>query len=336
LEPGIKKVAVTGGTGCLGQPLLKKLGNNDIDINLLSLPGETVVQTIKRNARIISGNLNSTESLYQLTKDCDIVFHLAAKVHSIPRTKVEEEEIYQVNVKGTKNLLEAARKNKVKRFLFYSTVGVYGKDADFHGDELLPCQPITVYAKSKYQAEQLVLESSKNGGPEGVVLRFPVAYGPLDRGNVASLIKAIHGKYFFYFGNGKVKRSMISSENAVEAAVLAAFKTEAANQLFCVTDNQDHTIEDLVESVCVALGTNWRPFRIPISLANAIGKGGDFFEKTIHIPFPINSDKVRKLSRSLIISCDKAQSILGYCSTETLPQGISKEVKWLKGIHGWK
>lgn len=164
--------------------------------------------------------------------DCDIVFHLAGKVHSVPETKEEEKEFFRVNMEGTRNLLEAAKKNKVKRVVFYSTVGVYGKDADFHGDELSPCWPGSVYAKSKYQAEQLVLTSSNDGGPEGVVLRFPVVYGPLDRGNIAKLIKAVQSKLFFYFGDGNCLRSMISSGNAAEAAVRAAFEPKAANEVF--------------------------------------------------------------------------------------------------------
>jgi len=170
--------------------------------------------------------------LNTLCIDCDIVFHLAGKVHSVPETKEEEKEFFRVNMEGTRNLLEAAKKNKVKRVVFYSTVGVYGKDADFHGDELSPCWPGSVYAKSKYQAEQLVLTSSNDGGPEGVVLRFPVVYGPLDRGNIAKLIKAVQSKLFFYFGDGNCLRSMISSGNAAEAAVRAAFEPKAANEVF--------------------------------------------------------------------------------------------------------
>jgi UDP-glucose 4-epimerase len=329
------KVAVTGGTGCLGQPLLKKLANNDIDINLLSLPGETLNQIVQKNVRIIRGDLNSYESLCQLTKDCHIVFHLAGRVHLVPATTEEELEFYKVNIEGTRNLLTAAKKNNVKRVIFFSTVGVYGKDADFYGDELSQCHPVSAYAKSKYQAEQLVLESSKNGGPEGVVLRFPVVYGPLDRGNVASLINTIYCKKFFYFGEGKAKRSMISSVNAAEAAYSAALEPEAANQIFCVTDGQDYTIEELVETICLALNTNWRPLHLPLFLAHSIGKMGDFLEKSTHIHFPLNSDKVRKLSHPLTFSCEKAKGILGYKPIETLMQGLSGEIDWLKTINGW-
>jgi len=330
------RVVVTGGTGCLGRPLLDKLIREGLDVKLLALTNDPATESLTKNIHVINGTINSPRVLESLTKDCDVVFHLAGMVHTVPGTREEEQKFHQVNVKGTKKLLVAARKNKVKRVVFYSTVGVYGKDADFHGDELSPCRPVSVYAKSKYQAEQLILVSSKNGGPEGVVLRFPVVYGPLDRGNVASLIKTIHKKCFFYFGDGKARRSMISSKNAAEAAFLAAFEPKAANQIFCVTDGQDYTIENLVESICLALDIKWRPFHIPISIANSIGKIGDFIENKICIPFPINSDKVRKLSRPLTFSCEKAERLLGYKLVETLQEGISREVEWLKRTQGWK
>ena len=215
-------VAVTGGTGCLGRPLVDKLITDGAYLRLLTLPNDHPITFIDNQVKTITGNISSCEALNMLCRDCEVVFHLAGMVHSVPGTKKEEQKFYQVNMEGTRNLLEAAKKNRVKRIVFYSTVGVYGKDADFHGNELSPCKPDSVYAESKYQAEQLVLNSFNNGGPEGVVLRFPVVYGPLDRGNVAKLIKAIRGKLFFFFGDGNCLRSMISSKNAAEAAVRAA------------------------------------------------------------------------------------------------------------------
>lgn len=266
--------------------------------------------------------------------DCDIVFHLAGKVHSVPETKEEGKEFFRVNMEGTRNLLEAAKKNKVKRVVFYSTVGVYGKDADFHGDELSPCWPGSVYTKSKYQAEQLVLTSSNDGGPEGVVLRFPVVYGPLDRGNIAKLIKAVQSKLFFYFGDGNCLRSMISSGNAAEAAVRAAFEPKAANEVFCVTDGRDYTMNELVDSICHALGMSWRPYHVPVLLADLAGRFGDILRKWAHVPFPIDSDRVRKLSCPLTFSCEKAKEVLGYEPVETLDEGIIREVEWMMDKKG--
>jgi nucleoside-diphosphate-sugar epimerase len=323
------RIAITGGTGCLGRPLVERLVSDGASIRLLIHPDDTSITRFDKQIEIITDALNVHQSLDMLTRNRDVVFHLAGKVHSVPRTKGEEQEFYRVNVEGTRNLLEAAKKNGVQRVIFYSTVGVYGENADFHGDELSPCRPGSVYAKSKFQAEQLILNSSREGGSEGVVLRFPVAYGPLDRGNVARLINAVHKKLFLYFGDGSCLRSMVSSKNAAEAAIRAAFETKAANQVFCVTDGKDHTINDLVISICNALKISKRPYHVPILLADIAGKFGDFLYKWTCKPFPIDSSKVRKLSRPLTFSCEKVKKVLGYEPVDTLEKGIRREVEWL-------
>jgi len=333
------RFAITGGSGCLGRPLVEKLVAGGACPKLLTFPNEPYTIFLDNQVKTITGDLSSSEALGTLCMDCDVVFHLAGMVHSVPGTNEEEQEFFRVNVEGTRNLLEAARKNKVKRIVFYSSVGVYGKDADFHGDELSPCKPGSVYAESKYLAEHLVLNSSNDGGPEGVVLRFPVVYGPLDRGNVAKLIKAIQSRLFFYFGDGNCLRSMISSKNASEAAVRAAFEPQAASEVFCVTDGRDYTMNELVDSICHALGTSWRPYHVPVLLADLAGKLGDILRKWVHVPFPIDSDRVRKLSRPLTFSCEKAKRGLGYEPVETLGDGIKKEVEWvrrLRRLHGLK
>ena len=329
-------MGVTGGTGCLGLPLIKRFTDIGLKIKLLTLPDDPHKSLVPKNVKIIVGDILCLETLRSFTRNCDIVFHLAAKVHANAKCKKEEKSFYDINVEGTRLLLQTASSKKVKRIIFFSTVGIYGKDADFYGNELSPCKPTSVYARSKYLAEQLVLDAHKNGGPEGVVLRFPVVYGPLDRGNMAGLIKAIYHKQFFYFGDGKAYRSMISSENTAEAALRAAFEPRAANQIFCATDGRDYTMREVVEAICEALDTDWRPCHVPLFIAKILGKSGDLIERLACTTMPINSDRVRKLSRPLTFSCDKAKRILKYEPIETLQAGIFKEVKWLLTENGWK
>jgi len=328
------KAAVTGATGCLGKPLVDRLIADGVYLKCLALPNDVRLSYPAKKIEIITGHVNSPDAMELLCRDCDFVFHLAGMVHSIPGTREEEKEFFRVNVEGTRNLLEFAKKNRIKRVVFYSTVGVYGKYADFHGDELSPCKPHSVYAKSKYQAEQLVLNSSNDGGPEGVVLRFPVVYGALDRGNVAALIKAVKKKQFFYFGDGDCLKSMISSRNAAEVAIRASIEPAAADEVFCVTDGQDYTMSEFVDCICRALGTIWRPYHVPVLLADLAGSCGDVLRKWAHVPFPIDSDRVRKLSRPLTFSCEKAKRVLEYEAVETLEEGIKKEVGWLKKKDG--
>lgn len=324
------KVAVTGGTGCLGRPLIKKLLKAGIETRLLSLPHEIIDDDLNQKVQIFYGHLDSTDVLMKLVEDCDVVFHLAGKVHTVPKTINEESEFYRVNVDGTRNLIEACSLCGVKRIIFYSTVGVYGKDGNFHGDEQSLCEPVSVYGKSKLMAEKLVLESELNGGPQGIVLRFPVVYGAFDKGNVHKLIKAIIQKRFFFFGDGRCRRSMISSMNAAEAAFSAAIEPFSGSDVFCVTDGQDYQMIELVDAICCAGRTSWRPLHIPIPVAKLIGKIGDILELTAKRKLPVNSQTVIKLSSPLTFSCEKAKKTFNYQPVDTLFKEIFAEVEWVK------
>ena len=149
---------------------------------------------------------------------------------------------------------------------------------------------------------------------------------------MAKLIKSIRNRLFFYFGNGNCLRSMISSRNAAEVAVRAAVEPKAVNEVFCVTNGQDYTMNEIVESICGALDMNWRPYHLPVFLAELAGRFGDVLRKWCHVPFPIDSDRVRKLSRPLTFSCEKAKRVLGYEPVEILKEGILKEVIWLNSL----
>ncbi len=327
------RVAVTGGTGCLGRPLIRRILEDGHKIKLL-IPENESGGFLPNGIRSVQGTITSPGPLDSLTSGCETVFHLAGKVHVVPGSRKEEEEFFRINLEGTRLLLEAAARNGVRRIVFYSTVGVYGKDADFAGDEGAPCNPVSAYALSKLKAEELVLRSGKCGGPEGVVLRFPVVYGPMDRGNVALLISAVNQRRFFVPGNGLNLRSMINSENAAHAAALAGFHPAAAGRVFCVTDGVDYSFNCIIEAICRALEVQWEPPKVPLSTAQLIGKFGDFAEK-LGMSFPLNSAKVRKLSGSLTFSCSKVREALGYEPRRSLDEGLKAEVAWLRLKEGW-
>ncbi|BBO80258.1 NAD dependent epimerase/dehydratase [Desulfosarcina ovata subsp. sediminis] len=329
-------ISITGATGCLGQPLLDILQLSGYQVKALLLPQDRLPVRFINKFQVINGDINSTDTLESFCHNSDIIFHLAGKVHYVPKSKFDELDFFRINVDGTQKLISSAKKNKVKRIVFFSTVGVYGKNFNFHGNEDSACRPITSYAKSKLLAENLILKSSKNGGPEGVVLRFPVVYGPLDRGNVAKMIETVHKKIFFYFGDGNYKRSMISSKNAAEAAIKAAFEPKAANETFLVTDGQDYTLTEFANAICEALDTNWRPFHIPLAFARLAGIIGDGIERIVPFSFPLNSNRVSKLSGSLTFSCEKAKKKINYQPIESLREGIKREVEWLKLEKRWK
>jgi len=92
-------------------------------------------------------------------------------------------------------------------------------------------------------------------------------------------------------------------------------------EVFCVIDGRDYTMNELVDYICGALGMNWRPWHVPVKIAELAGKIGGLVEKGVGIELPIDSDRVRKLSRPLTFSCEKAKRVLGYEAVETIEEG---------------
>lgn len=319
------QVAITGGTGCLGRPLIRKLQSMGCSVRLLVSIGE-VYPEFSTSVQVVQGNINDEMAINKLLEGVALIFHLAAKVHDFSTGR--DSEFARINIEGTRLLLRQAGIAGVKRIIFYSTVGVYGKDGDFAGDEQSPCSPKNPYALSKYSAEQIVL-SSGLAGPGGVVLRFPMVYGEFDRGNMSRMIDAIKRHRFAALGPGLNLRSMISAVNAAEAAVLAGFAPNCAGKVYCVTDGVDYTLNQLIETICKCLGTSWRPPYVPIVIARILGMMGDVAEKILDRPMPFSMATVRKLSTSLTFSCEKIKRELGYIPVQSLAEGIAEEVKWI-------
>lgn len=294
------KVLVTGAAGCLGRAVLWRLalgGHQVRAVDLTSRDGASA------SVEWVTADL-TTEDLDTLVVDCDAVIHLAALVH---RPDVTDPTMYRrINVEITEALADAASAAAVvpTRFIFSSTVGVYGRDHDLHADESSIVAPATPYAASKLDAERAVL---KRGG---VVLRFPVVYGAGDRGNVAQLIRAVAAGRFVLPGRCTAPRSLVASANAAEACV-RALEGVAPTGVYLVTDNDDRSVRVLVETMASSLIP---PVRVrtapyaPIWCAAAAGSmlGG------VGVRSPITLDALRKLTTPLTFSCELARQTFGY------------------------
>lgn len=320
-------VAVTGGTGCLGRPLIQKLLSMGCYVRILVEP-RTAIPSHFEGVDIIRGDILDPLAIDKLLKNAKCVFHLAAKVHDFIGSA--DLEFMRINVDGTQLLLQKASKSGVKRLVFYSTVGVYGKDGEFHGDELSMCSPQNPYSMSKYAAEQLVLLPQKWGNLEGVVLRFPLAYGAFDKGNMFRMIDAIRRRRFAVFGTGLNVRSLVSSINATEAAVASAFSPGCGGNIYCVTDTIDYTLNQLVETICSGLKLSWRPPNIPHVVASALGVLGETVYGIMGKPPPFGIATVKKLTTNLTFSCEKIRRETGYAPIQTLADGIASEIAWLR------
>ena len=174
-----KKVVVTGGAGFIGSHLVEALVNHNaqvIVLDNLTTGTKENLSTIFNKITFIEGDIRNSKTCLQALQGTSIVFHLAAQV-SVPESVKNPRFCFETNVSGTFNLLEAAQKNNIKRFIFSSSCAVYG-DQKKPCKESLTCHPTSPYAWSKFFGEQLCQQYSETFLLPTLCLRYFNVYGP--------------------------------------------------------------------------------------------------------------------------------------------------------------
>ncbi|HEV7218457.1 MAG TPA: hopanoid-associated sugar epimerase, partial [Terriglobales bacterium] len=155
---------ITGATGFLGSHVARVLAEQGAQLRLLVRPTSDLKNIEGLNAERVSGDLRDAGSIEKAMSGCDVVFHVAADYRL---WAPDSDQMYRSNVEGTRTILNAARKNRVRRVVYTSSVATMGFTADgSSADENSPVSlenMIGHYKRSKYMAEQIAVEAGRNG-----------------------------------------------------------------------------------------------------------------------------------------------------------------------------
>tara|TARA_A100001015_G_scaffold291657_1_gene366087 strand:- start:4328 stop:5332 length:1005 start_codon:yes stop_codon:yes gene_type:complete len=179
------KIFITGAEGFIGSHLTEKLVNEGFSVKALVLYNsfnsngwlDTIDPKIKKNIEIVYGDIRDQNNIRSYMKDCEIVFHLAALI-AIPYSYISPESYIETNVKGTLNVLLAARDNDIINFINTSTSEVYGSAIYAPIDESHPFQPQSPYSASKISADQISISFFKSFNMPVNIIRPFNTYGP--------------------------------------------------------------------------------------------------------------------------------------------------------------
>jgi len=306
---------VTGASGFIGHPLCHQLQKQGMQV-------KSLLRTLREPGPwhdFAAGDISETLAP-DVMEQIDTVFHLAGKAHALSETRQDEEEYFQINTEGTRRVLEAAQQAGVRRFVFFSSVKAMHEEGPDCLDETFPCHPETPYGKSKFAAERLVLAG--NYIPEPVVLRLSMVYGPAMKGNLPRMIEAVRKGRFPpipEFGN---KRSMVHVEDVVQAALLAAEKSQAIGQTYIVTDGHPCSTRQLYEWICEAVNRPVPGWQIPKMALNGLAKVGDTISRVRGRRFIFDSDALTKLTGSAWYSSHKLETELGFHAQHSLRESL--------------
>lgn len=263
----MQKVLVTGATGAIGKVLVKRLIELGCSVRVFVRSGSDL-SGIHNSAEIFCGNLFSEKDLTLACRGVDTVFHLAAKLHINNPTPLDEKEIFRVNLDATKLLVRASWKNSISRFVYFSTINVYGvsEERNIFDESSVPT-PVTAYAKSKLGAEKYVLAlvNRNTGEPAGVVLRYASVFGPNMKGNYRLLTMLAKAGIKILPGDGLNRRTLIDAEDAVSAAISAALHPETPGRFFNITDGTFHSLESIYSSMLESFGRCSSVIRFPLA-----------------------------------------------------------------------
>jgi len=245
------KILVTGGAGFIGKHLVKYLldKGNTITIfdNFSNSEEKSLEYYIKSGVKIVNGDIRKFDEILKETEDQDVLIHLAAKI-SVSQSILNPSETFEVNVDGTKNVLEACKKNYVKKIIIASSAAVYGEGSS--GMKLIESaktNPISPYGKSKLKMEQ---EIEKNNKIDCVILRFFNIFGigqtPEYAGVITKFIEMISSnKPLEIFGDGMQTRDFVSINDVVES-IYDAIKN-GKNGTYNIASGKAITINELAE-----------------------------------------------------------------------------------------
>ncbi len=313
-----KRVLVTGGSGFIGSHLVEELVKRGADVTVTTFHKRNDLPNLSRvidKVKVFKGDLRDNEFALEATKDKDIVMNLAARVAGVDFNSKHSSVMFRDNISLFIPIIEAARINKVKRFLTVSSACVYPRYCKMpineeDGFKESPDPANEGYGWAKRMEEYLSRKYYEEYGMEIAIVRPFNTYGPRDNFNLetAHVISSLIVKIFrgdnplVVWGNGEQSRSFIYWKDFVEGLILATEKYPKADPVNIGSD-EEVSIGDLARMIVELSG------------------------REVNIKF----DETKPTGQPRRV-CDtkKAREILGFEAKVPLIEGLKETIKWYK------
>ena len=319
-------ILVTGVPGWLGTRLVEIFRERGREVSCLTLPGLGNSYLRKIGARVVEGDLLDSKSLRASCHNIKTVFHCAGLIHP---QKVKE--LYELNVKGTNNILEEAIKSGAERFIYISSNSAAGINTSrsILMRESDPERPYMNYGLSKHKAEELVNRAFREKRIKTTILRPCWFYGIRQPERQTRFFRMIKNGNPIIFGDGNNLRSLSYIDNIVEALLLAEQKSVSIGETYWVADRKAYPVIEIYRTIARLLGVkDFRPRFVPAFVSGAceftdkLLQGAGCYVKEIHV--------AAEMTKDIACSIKKAQDELGYDPKIELEEGMERSIKWCK------
>jgi len=302
---------VTGATGFVGSHVARALADRGADLRLLVRANSNTKNIDDLKADRVTGDLRDPASLEKGIAGCDVVFHVAADYRLWVR---DPDEMYRANVEGTRAILEAARKNRVRRVVYTSSVATMGFTSDGQpADENSPLsldKMIGPYKRSKFMAEQVAIEAAR-AGQDVVIVNPSTPVGerdikPTPTGHI--VVDFLKKKFPAYVDTGL---NLVDVKECSLGHILSLEKGRTGERY--ILGGENLTLKQILDKLAAITGLPSPTIRVPYVLALATGVVDEIVTGRIRGREPrATIDAVRMGRKKMFVSSAKAERELGW------------------------
>lgn len=327
----MSKILVTGSTGLVGGNLVRKLIDNGERVKVLLRKTSKLVAFKPEEVEIAYGDITDKFSLIDALKDCDYLYHSAAMVTMWTPDEKSKKQMYEINVTGTTNCMEAALKQKVKKVVYVSTVDALGIRSKYNpADETVSfsegMQQLNVpYANTKHKAQVEALKFV-NKGLDVVVVNPTFMFGAYDaKPSSGEMIIAVKkGLTLMYTGGGN---NFVDVKDVVEAMITTMQKGRTGECY--ILGNENLTYKEIFTKIANVVKGRKPQVLAPKTLIKIAGYAGDIFGKLTNQEAPVNSIYAKFANIYHYFNPQKARIELGLKQTP-VEVAIERAYIWFK------
>jgi dihydroflavonol-4-reductase len=322
---------VTGATGFLGSHVARVLAEQGAELRLLVRPASDLRNVDGLKADRVVGDLRDPASVERALSGCEVVFHVAADYRLWVR---DPDEMYRSNVEGTRSLLEAARKQGVRRVVYTSSVATMGFTSDHHGSVADEQSPVSMadmighYKRSKFMAEQVAIGAAKSG-VDVVIVNPTTPVGerdikPTPTGRI--VVDFLKRKFPAYVETGL---NLVDATECARGHLQALEKGRAGERY--ILGGENLTLKQILDRLAAITGLKSPTVKLPYFFALATGVVDEMVTGRILGREPrATIDAVRMGRKMMFVSSAKAERELGW-KTVPVENALRRSVDWFRG-----
>ena len=322
------RALVTGASGFTGSSLSNELARRGVPVRAfvrkssdLSLLDRSLIDS--GTIELAFGDLTDAESIRHAMEGIEYVYHIAALYRA---AKHPDQAYWDVNVEGTRQVLDAAKSCDVKRILHCSTIGVHGGVKHVPANEDSPYSAGDIYQVTKLEGEKLAQKAIGEGQPVTIV-RPAGIYGPGDL-RFLKLFSMVKSGRFIMFGSGQTYMHMVYIDDLVRGMIQAAEHDNGIGKTIILAGNEYVTLNELVQLVAQATGSKSDSWRLPLWPLMTAATMCEWVCKPLGVEPPLHRRRAAFFTKDRAFSIERARREIGYQPMTELSVGLRQTAEW--------